>query len=316
VLDHQTPRSSEVAPPDKNSRRWLHRWPVLIPLLLVGGLLWISLWYSRRSQLLEDASHVEFDAPTWAWLEAFAGPEARTLIGCPTSVHLGGERPTTSQLRLISGMDELTEFAAGGMTDADLQYLTDCTKMESLQLHRSSITDAGVRSLARFDRLRHLTIKTDQRLTGEALTSLERMVELERVWIETPEMSEVSLAPFSSLSNLEGLVLFGAEIRGDTLKHLRKLPSLFRLALINCRLDVDSLAALEASLSRPSLGLSRSDITDDHLPALMRLNWLHEVWFIDTQVSDEACRRFKQARPEVEIRNARGEIVELPDGSY
>jgi len=312
-VEVESPPSSEDPTPQTRLRRWLQRWPVLIPLLLVGGLLWVSLWYSRRSQLLEDASHVEFEAPTWAWLEAFAGPEVRTLIGSPTAVGLTDGQTTPANLRIVAGFDELTHFAARDMTDADLEYLAGCTKLQSLNLQTSSITDAGVQSLSRFGQLQKLTLITDQPLTGDALSTLHRLSQLKALWLDTPQISDLSLVPFGSLRKLEFLTLSGGEIHGDALA--AELPALRRLELRNCQIDVDALAALQPSLSGPHLYLNGSDVTDDHLPALGELAWLHSVFFIDTQVSDEACLRLKQDRPGIKIWNARGEPVKLPDGS-
>jgi hypothetical protein len=311
-LESQSP---EVAPPTAKPRRWRHHWPVLIPLVLIGGLLWIGLWYSRRGQLLEDASHVNFGAPTWAWLESFAGPEVRFLITSPTALNLSDGQTTPANLRIVAGFDELTHFAARDMTDADLEYLAGCTKLESLHLHRSSITDVGVTSLARFRRLEHLNINTDQPLTGDALSSMEHFKQLKSVWIETPRISDLSLVPFGSLRKLEYLTLSGAQIRGDRLAPLTKLPGLRRLGLRNCQIGVEALAALQPSLSGPHLFLDGSDVTDEHILAVEQLTWLLFVSFGNTQVSDEACLRLKQARPGIHIRNARGERVQLPDGS-
>jgi len=64
-MTNTDPRSLQTAARasgEASRRRWVDKWPVLIPLLLVSGLLWMSLWYSRRAQLLEEASFVEFDA--------------------------------------------------------------------------------------------------------------------------------------------------------------------------------------------------------------------------------------------------------------
>lgn len=296
-------------------QRWLDRWPVLLPLLLVAGLLWVSLWYSRRAQLLEDASHVEFEAPTWTWLEAFAGPEVRTLIGSPTSLHLSDGQTTSANLRIVAGFDELTDFAAPDMTDADLEYLAGCTKLQSLSLQPSSITDAGVASLSRFGQLEHLTVTTDRSLTEDVFSTIEQLSHLKSLRLEAPEMTDVSLAPFSSLRKLDLLRLTGATIRGDDLKHLTGLGGLRVLDLINCRIEADGLAALQPSLSGPRLGLYGSNITDEHIPAIEQLTWLLFVSLADTQVSDKACLRLKQARPGIHIQNARNERVRLPDRS-
>jgi hypothetical protein len=298
---------------ERRRYRWLHRWPVLIPLLLVGGLLWISLWYSRRAQLLEDASHVEFEAPTWTWLEAFTGPEVRTLIGSPTALHLSDGQTTKANLRLVAGFGEMTDFAAPDMTDADLEYLTGCTKLRSLNLQPSSITDAGIQSLGRFGDLERLWLATDQPLSSASLDALAPLGRLRILGIDTPSMKQVDLAPLSDLRNLESLTLTGAEIGGDSLKHLAGLPRLQGLGLRDCRIDVDALAALQRSASQPRLILNGSSVTDRHLPALEKLTWLLTVSFHGTQVSDEACLRLKQERPGMEIYDAQGHRVLLSE---
>lgn len=290
-------------------RHIVNSWPVLIPVGLIGGLLWLGLWYSRRAQLFEESGHVEFDAPSWQWLESITGPEIRSIIGSPTALHLPGEHPSWSELRLVAGFDELRDFSAAGFSDADLEYLEGCTQLESLSLRSSSLTVSGLRSLKRFPQLKYLWFATDQPLSREAFAFFGNLTSLEVLSIESPQIAESSLVPLAGLTKLNNLWLNGATIRGDELKHLAALPNLRMISLRHSVISESALAALQPLPSGTSLNLTGSTITDAHLPAIRKLNWLSHLDLAETQVSNEACWELKRERPGMHLLNAEGMTV-------
>ena len=136
-------------------------------------------------------------------------------------------RVTDAGLAQLSGLSKLRILSCSGtlgLTDAGLAHLSGLERLESLSIYGPTrIEGAGVTHLASLARLRFLAI----RIESEAgLPSLSRLIELRRLFIDMPNVTDAALAQLSRLTWLEELA-FGGETGSDAgMAHLTSLTNL------------------------------------------------------------------------------------------
>jgi hypothetical protein len=175
--------------------------------------------------------------------------------------------------------------------------------METLWLHRSSISDAGCAILEAIPLLRSLHLETDQSLSTQALNALGSLEQLENLWIDAPGLGDAEWSGLSQLTKLRRLTLKNADITGDGLKYFAATP-LDALNLYDCRISSTALGHLNGTTIPLWLVLNGSNITDDHIESLEQVTNLIFVTFHGTQVTAERCDAFAKSHRGVEVFDA------------
>jgi hypothetical protein len=110
----------------------------------------------------------------------------------------------------LAGLSELRSLScmgSPGLTDAGLAALAGMRQLESLWIDDTSgVQGPGLSHLAELDRLTELVIHTE---TNAGLPYLARHVRLRKLFLDTEEVSDETLAQLAKLTWLEELALIG-----------------------------------------------------------------------------------------------------------
>lgn len=150
----------------------------------------------------------------------------------------------------------------GDCTEEDLQALGRHASIESIEIRRMPVSDAGLAALAKLPKLGKLEIAT------------------------TGALSDKSVRLLGGLSALETLHLSGIELRSDSLKLLADLPRLRAVTLADGRVKGSNLAHLGRSTTVTSLCLKDLDIDGPGFEQLAALRQLERLEAVGSDLSD------------------------------
>lgn len=157
------------------------------------------------------------------------------------------------------------------VTDEALQYFPNLSKLETLALCNSSLTDSGLVQLPKLDSIRSLRIEGTQ-ITDEGLKYL------------------------SHFTSLTGLELYGNNITGDGLIHLRNLEQLGYLSLNSCPVTDSGLAHITELPSIKHLDIGNTRITDAGMVYISSLTNLQNLDLNGTAVGDESVQHLVEVK--------------------
>lgn len=186
----------------------------------------------------------------------------------------GGERERLAAERLQSlgvlvtkGPDRKSVTSAALVTLKDGNDLTeavgllkDLSKLTSLDLRGTALTDAHMVDVARAKSVLSLTL-TQTSLSDTGVAHLAGMRKLQSLYLNETKVSGASIMPLSKLSQLRILDLSATKVAGG-LGPLAELPQLDWLLLRNLSINDDSLATLGKSQSLKRLSLGGSEISN------------------------------------------------------
>ena len=93
-------------------------------------------------------------------------------------------------------------------------------ELRHLTLAGSEITDEGLKSLSRFDKLRVLSL-SETGVTGAGMVHLAPLTELESLFLIDTQVDDNGLQPLGGLPALQELYLNGTPVTDQGLDHLR-----------------------------------------------------------------------------------------------
>ena len=217
---------------------------------------------------------------------------AQTILEC------GGRFEIAEPKRMIEKAEELKELPdffpiryidhiglKRPATDDDLKICSDMRwpeRLVSFNIHDGKgVTDKGVEYICRFKNVAHLTL-TSTKITEAGFEKLSSLP-INYMGVVHWEMTVAGMRQIARTVSLDQLVFVDCSITDDCLKELEGLPHLKCLQIINCPLPTDAaLKRLQAFQS-----IKRVDVSGT------------------TQITDDGVRRFKEARPDVEVTWAR-----------
>ncbi len=220
----------------KRNRMVFCVWLVLF-LLILGVPLWVTHWFSSRTELFELAKETSWSTRS-DW-NAVRDPKRLTFA--PET------RLSRSQLRLIGGFEGLARLSIGGLNDSDLEMLQGLRGLQSLTLTEASISDRGLESIGEYLSLRELRITeaTGRKAVSDSITltgmsHLGSLAGLRILAIRSRQLTDDNIAPLAGCISLEALDLASRNIHGSGLSHLRPLTQLRDLRLVDCTMNDDS----------------------------------------------------------------------------
>ncbi|MGC1273203.1 MAG: hypothetical protein WBC44_05810 [Planctomycetaceae bacterium] len=244
-------------------------------------------------------------------------PERIAAISTMTELDLSRGAFTEDEiLRLIEAEPDSLEVLflnRSDVGDRTLAALAELDCLERLHISETLVTEDGI------DRLRHarpeMKIVADP-LTRRGLGELRRRTQVDldrlrrRVWgMWLP--SDVTVEEAAGLSRIPNPIWVGLRnpLRMDILKVVAGLPNLRRFELSRSGLTGETRFAPELfdefddSRSLHELTLNHVPLTDEHLPHIAAIESLRAVDLAGTQVTGEGLRRFRERRPDVEVRS-------------
>ncbi len=165
----------------------------------------------------------------------------------------------------------------GQASDAEMARLGDLTRVDTLVLDPSSVSDHGLAELDRLTGLRWLTISTSVGST------------------------DTRIMPLKVLTRLKGLNLDHSDVTDDGLKHLAHLTGLELLGLAGTEITDAGLANLGGLTGLRHLFLDGTQVSDEGLARLKPLPNLVQVQIKGTNVTDAGVAELKKAMPKLRI---------------
>lgn len=168
---------------------------------------------------------------------------------------------------------------ACSITDVGLRSLARCPKLESLSIPQSrAVTDAGLAHLARMPTLRRLDVEECSGLTTTGVLPFANCPRLTELRIGYRGMTEDVLIGVGRITTLESLYLSQAIVVADTgFGHLGNLPRLRTLHGNNLEPTDAGVKALAGTPELERLVLRGRAITDEGYKNLGRLRKLKEL---------------------------------------
>jgi hypothetical protein len=146
-------------------------------------------------------------------------------------------REWTAVLARLSECDAAGIDAHGQMTDAMLEIVSRVGHMRTLRLGGSkSVTDAGIRHLARLSGLRHLDLRGTG-VTDQGLEVLRTLTELESVSLAWTQVTDAGVAHLSGCDRLTDVSLQGTRSGDGALRALAGKARLSQLRTGNAVTD-------------------------------------------------------------------------------
>jgi hypothetical protein len=311
-VEIERPQSPEDPAPQTRLRRWLQRWPVLIPLLLVGGLLWLTRWVQARQEFIEAFPEVKFRPPELIGRFGFSDATLK-LIGEPRTLAIGGE----SFERVSPFLDhfqKIERLHVWEMSDAQVRRLPAFSAVEHCRFRRSSLSDESCDVIARWTSLAKLEIRNNPNqepgfnvtITTAGIKKLTTLTSLRELTLYCPELDTDVFVVLSDFPALEYLLIDGVRVDRRGLQAMARAPEVKVLRLLRCEVDRSALDELAKSDRLVSLDLGGSTVTDEMVQPLSQCSTLKNLDLNGTQVSRAACLVLLELRPELNIQDANG----------
>jgi Leucine-rich repeat (LRR) protein len=150
------------------------------------------------------------------------------------------------------------------------------TRLQSLNLHDSSITDLG-------------------------LVHLKGLTNLSVVLLYRTQVSDAGLVHLKGLTNLSYLSLDGTQVSDAGLVHVKRLTNLSSLSLERTQISDAGLVHLQGLTNLIALSLERTQVSDAGLVHLKGLTNLSVLLLECTQVTDAGVNELKRALPSLRI---------------
>jgi len=243
-------------------------------------------------------------------LAGYADVDARGAI-----VRLDFKDVPAEKLRLdsVGSFRRVTELNLGGsgVSDDDLQHISDLTRLEELYLNSTKITDAGLKHLKDLGNLRKLRLDSTS-VTDEGLRHLEDLTHLEVLSLHATGITDDGLKYLENQARLQSLHLSATAISDEGLEHLHGHSALESLALGETKATLVGVCHL--AQQTPSLGdvncgrfawarewlLARGDFSADEIRALAEVN-IRDLWFEDAALTPGTCAVLPDLRSVQEI---------------
>jgi hypothetical protein len=152
--------------------------------------------------------------------------------------------------------------------------------------------------LGALSNLKELVLRLGPGLSPKALEPLGALAKLERLSLYRCHLTDEHLAFLGRLTSLRELELGENPLRGDCLAHLRGLPQLQRLSVLECTdFDERNLRHVAAIASLTDVNLQYTPVTDAGLKALHGMPNLRSVLLLRSRVTVPAKAALKATLP-------------------
>ncbi len=151
---------------------------------------------------------------------------------------------------------------------------------------RETGREAVAKHLGDFPKLRSLDLASMESVTDSDLAAIDKLRHLERILLDSRNISDVLLARISHAKNMNYLALPDCNITDAGTEHLRHLTRLQELGLNGREITDSSLANLEDLKDLEILSLAHTEISGPGLAHLYKLDQLHYLLLNDTKVTD------------------------------
>jgi len=209
----------------------------------------------------------------------------------------GGGEFSDLSVNYLAQLEDLEILALRGMevTNTQLEDIVRTqTKLESLYLGYTHVTDHGLKYLERLPRLEDLDL-TNTLVTDDGLKHLGTLAQLKSLNVDGTHVTDEGLKHLGALTNLELLFVGSTHITDDGLKHLKPLVRLEWLDLSNTGVSDAGLEQLEGMKNLRRLDFNYTPVTKEGLRHLLKLPSLAEMT-LPAQITYEDEMEFWKAK--------------------
>jgi Leucine-rich repeat (LRR) protein len=178
------------------------------------------------------------------------------------------------------------------ITNAGLENIQGLTQLRLLDLRNCKITDSGLKYIKGLTQLQQLTLKRCN-LTGGGLENIRGLTQLVGLNLVGNKINDAGMVHLKGLKNLITLYFADAHITDIGLSQIKGMTQLQYLGLGNTEITNDGLAHLEGMKQLKYLDLSRTKITDAGLIHLAKLTQLQEIDLTNTNITDEGLEHLQ-----------------------
>lgn len=237
-----------------------------------------------------------------------------------------GSLPTDAQLTRsvageiigvrISGKSNLERRSIDAEAVAGLAKLTN---LEQLYLWGITVDDADIQKLSNLTKLQVIDL-TFSDISGESLKVLAKLPNLVSIRLDGCDVTDEQLEVLSDKTELIELYLSKTKVTDAGLKHVRNMKKLILLDLSDCEITDSGLSSLGHFPQLRSLWLSkltrygdddRGSLTDQCVDYLVTLKSLAELKIADSKLTDAGIERLKQGLPNASINTERSGVTYL-----
>ena len=156
-------------------------------------------------------------------------------------------------------------------------------RITGILLQNTAVSNAGLQALAKFPRLRQLTIShpslatrpgftpTPSRIDDAGMTHLRGLTNLGFLSVNYVPITDAGLDAIKELPGLNSLYLHGTQVQGRSLANAKWLPRLFILYADGTPFGEDGLKALQRATSLQILSLNQVPLESTAIPLLRAL---------------------------------------------
>ena len=213
--------------------------------------------------------------------------------------------------RKIGGLSHLKMLSFGpGLGDASLALLTGLPELEYFSSNLSTLSDEGVKSLARFHALKNVKFfHPGKTFSGAGLSVLAELPNLERLTVAgSLAFNDEGMAAVAKLTRPKEFRTWHAGHTLEGVKHLKSLGALTSLTVGQrlsytppTSLSDETLAVLAEMKSLESVRLEEARLNFDSLIRLKELPALKKLVLEGIDLPEPDLERFRKELPKVEI---------------
>ncbi len=207
-----------------------------------------------------------------------------TLYGAP----LGDDG-----IKILSEMSQLEELQLDGckLTADRLKMLTRLKNIKKLGLRSTEITEADLPILKAFEKLEHLELGVNLKLTDKAGPAIAELKKLKYLDLHLTKVEDEGLKSIAKMTHLRGLYIMNTKATGAGLKTLGALTELERFQIDGHGVNSETLPAVLGmkKLRYLTLNIAHADKTaagDVEFKKLEALKDLQELSVFGWQITD------------------------------
>ena len=194
---------------------------------------------------------------------------------------------------------ETVKLRETGLTDAGISKLSEVPSIVDIEFP-ASVTDAGLAAIASLPRL--TAVRLSSKTTDEGVRTLAATERLERVRIVLAKITDASLRALSGCRGLRALdVSRCSKVTDEGVGALSACAELEELNISGTKLTGRGLSALSGLANLRTLHLQGQKLTDRDVPALAAIRSLKRVMLGRNQFTGAGFAALKRALPECDM---------------
>jgi len=198
-------------------------------------------------------------------------------------------------LSILSGLRNLRELRAA-QTNIKGPALAAFVNLEKLDLNYTAFADAGVEQLKGLSRLNTLYLR-DTLVTDQGMKVLGALTQLEYLDLSGARLTDAGVAALAPLKKLKSLNLLGAQVTDESAVVLAGFTALEELNLYRAPLSNAGLKKLEALKRLRSLDVRYTRVTRAGVDSLQKAVPVCKTEFMDSSAASAAAAALRQSKP-------------------